>query len=410
MGSLPIGGASAALLEIFVFLAVAETFRIRAISAGVPPIVGDVIAGMALAPAALGQFVNAWLGFPLFQLNDVLLVFADFSVILLVFAAGLEGGVSSLRQSGWHAVAAAIAGNLVPFGLVTGVFATFYPLQVALLLGTAAGATSTAVVVTLLRQEQLGSSSGGRFLLGTCAIDDVVGFIVLSAILSVVGGQLSASIIALKVSLAVVVWIGVLMASILIVPRIFRLLGPRETSTIPLLVLFILAAVVASIGFSTIIGAFIAGLAIAESNASSGTRRTAEVLIAVFGSLFFVVVGFQFNVGLFLSFRVVGLGLLLALIAGAGKVVAVYPFVHRKFGRRLEAFMVSVGMIPRGEIGLLVGSLGLALGLLDQPQLGMILILSLTTTVVGGLLFRWATSVARQEYEGRFVFPYPELA
>jgi Kef-type K+ transport system membrane component KefB len=410
MGLLPIGGISAALLEIFVFLAVAEAFRLRALSAGVPPIIGDVIAGMALAPAALGAIFNGWLGFPLFQVNDLLLAFADFSVILLVFAAGLEGGMASLRQAGWYAVGAALAGNLVPFALVTGVFATFYPLSVALLLGTAAGATSTAVVVSLLRQEELGTSAGGRFLLGTCAFDDVIGFIVLSAILSVVGGQLSGTLVALRVSLAVVVWIAVLLGSVLVVPRIFHYLTPRDSATMPLLVLFVLAAIVASVGFSTIVGAFIAGLAIAESSAAVPTRRTAEVLVAVFGALFFVVVGFQFDVGLLLSPRVVGLGLLLALLAGAGKIVAVYPFVHRKFGRRLEAFMVSVGMVPRGEIGLLVGSLGLALGILGQAQLGMILVLCLTTTAAGGLLFRWATSVARQEYEGRFVAQFPDPA
>ncbi|HTT26435.1 MAG TPA: cation:proton antiporter, partial [Thermoplasmata archaeon] len=341
---------------------------------------------------------------------DVLLVFADFSVILLVFAGGLEGGVSSLRQAGWHAIAAAVAGNLVPFVLVTGVFATVAPLPVALLLGTAAGATSTAVVVALLREEHLAGSAGGRFLLGTCAFDDVVGFIILSAILSVVGGQLTVLVVAVRISIAVLVWIAILLGSILVVPRIFRLLGPTETTTLPLLVLFILAAVVAAVGFSVIVGAFIAGLAIAESSASAGVRRTAEVLIAVFGSLFFVVVGFQFDVGLFLNRNVVVGGLLLAAIAIAGKIVAVYPFVHRKFGRRLEAFMVSAGMVPRGEIGLLVGSLGLALGILDQAELGMILILCLVTTVVGGLLFRWATAVARDEYEGRHIAQYPDPA
>ena len=407
MGLPLLGGSAQPLLEIFVFLALAELFRLRVVRAGLPPIIGDVCVGMVLAPVALGGIINGWLGYSLFQVNDVLLVFADFSVILLVFAAGLEGGYSSLRQGGFYAVGAAVAGNLIPFALVTGVFATLLPLPVALLLGTASGATSTAVVVSFLREEQLSNSAGGRFLLGTTAFDDVVGFIVLSAILSVVGGELSVSLVALRVSLAVVVWIAVLLGSVLIVPRLFRFLGPSDSSTFPLLVLFVLAALVASIGFSTIVGAFIAGLAIAESSAAVPTRRTAEVLLAVFGSLFFVVVGFQFDVRLLLSPTVLGLGLLLALLASAGKIVAVYPFVHRKFGRRLEAFMVSVGMVPRGEIGLLVGSLGLALGILGQAELGMILVLCLTTTAAGGVLFRWATKVARDEYEGRLLPQFP---
>src|SRR5215469_12608008 len=141
MGLVPLGGPAAALLEIFIFLALAEILRLRVVRAGLPPIVGDVCVGMALAPVALGGVVNAWLGYPLFQINDLLLIFADFSVI---------------------------------------------PLQVALLLGTAASATSTAVVIAFLREEKLTDSAGGRFLLGTTAFDDVIGFIVLSAVLSVV--------------------------------------------------------------------------------------------------------------------------------------------------------------------------------------------------------------------------------
>lgn len=408
MALVPLGGPAATLLEIFVFLALAEVLRLRVIGAGLPPIIGDVLVGMALAPVALGGIINGWLGYPLFQVNDILLVFSEFSVILLVFAGGLEGGISSLRQGGGYAIGAALAGNLVPFLLVTGVFATFSPLPVALLLGTASGATSTAVVVAFLKQEGLSSSAGGRFLLGTTAFDDVVGFIVLSAILSVVTGNLTATLVALKVSLAVIVWIAVLAASVLIVPRALRLVGARESVTLPLLILFVLAAIVASVGFSTIVGAFIAGLAIAESDQVAATRRTAEVLLAVFGSLFFVVLGFEFDVRLLLAPTVVLGGLLLALLAGAGKLVGVYPFVHRKFGRRLEAFMVAVGMIPRGEVGLIVAALGLSLGILGEAQLGMILLLSLITTAVGGVLFRWTTLVARQEFEGSHVPQFPE--
>jgi len=408
MALVPLGGPAASLLEIFIFLAIAEILRLRVVRAGLPPIIGDVLVGMALAPVALGGIINGWLGYPLFQINEILLVFADFSVILLVFAAGLEGGYSSLRQGGVYAVGAALAGNLIPFALVTGVFSTVTSLPVALLLGTASGATSTAVVVAFLREEKLSDSAGGRFLLGTTAFDDVVGFIVLSAMLSVVTSQLTATVVALKITLAVLVWISVLFASVLVVPRALRLVGPRESATLPLLVLFILAAIVASVGFSVIVGAFIAGLAIAESDVAMPTRRTAEVLLAVFGSLFFVVVGFQFNVGLLLSRNVVLGGLVLALLAGAGKIVGVYPFVHRKFGRRLEAFMVAVGMVPRGEIGLLVASLGYSLGIFHQAELGMILILSLATTAVGGALFRWTVGVARQEYEGAHIPQFPE--
>src|SRR5215472_495969 len=99
MGISP-GPTTSALLEIFIFLAVAELLRFRIRNLRVPPIIGDLILGMVLAPVALGGFLNGFLPFPIFQTNTILLAFSDFSVILLIFSAGLEGGLSSLRTAG----------------------------------------------------------------------------------------------------------------------------------------------------------------------------------------------------------------------------------------------------------------------------------------------------------------------
>jgi Kef-type K+ transport system membrane component KefB len=185
---------------------------------------------------------------------------------------------------------------------------------------------------------------------------------------------------------------------VVVIPRVFRFLGPRETYNLPFLMLFILAAVVTAVGFSTVVGAYIAGLAIAESVAAARTRQTVEVLVSVFGALFFVVIGFEFNVHLLLDPVVWGLGGLLAVIATGGKVLAIYPFAYRRFRRRSEAIMIAVGMIPRGEIGLIVGAIGISLGVLDQQALGAILLMCLLTTGVGGFLFRAAARVARVQY------------
>ncbi len=396
MALVPSGTASA-LLEIFIFLAGAEALRYRLQRVGVPQIVGEVIFGMLLAPVAVGGLLNSLLGFGLFQVNEILIAFADFSVILLIFAAGLEGGVASLRKAGLSAILAAIVGNLVPFGATYLVFSRFYPTTEALLLGVAAGSTSTAVVVSLLRSEGVGGTQGGQFLLATGALDDVVGLVLLSAVLGVVGGRLSLISVTGSVAITVAVWVGVLLASVAVIPRVFRILGPRESYNLPFLILFVLAAIVTAVGFSTIAGAYIAGLAIAESVVASRTKQTSEILLAVFGSLFFVVVGFEFDVRLLLNPFVVVSGLSLALLAGGTQVLSILPFSLFRFRRRADALTIAFGMVPRGEIGLIVGVIGIAGGFLSQQALGAILLMSLTTIAVGSFLFRYEAGVARTQ-------------
>jgi Kef-type K+ transport system membrane component KefB len=392
-------GVASSLLAIFIFLAGAEVIRFRLGRIGAPEIIGEVLFGMLLAPAALGGLLNGVVGYSLFNPQDqILLAFADFSVILLIFAAGLEGGISGLRSAGLWSLFGAVVGNLLPFFVTYVVFSHLFPGTMALLLAVAAGSTSTAVTVSLIRNEKLGGSRGGNYLLSTTAMDDVVGLVLLSTVLSLIGGKFNLVTVTGSVAIDIVVWVGVLVGSVLVIPRVFRALGPRETYNLPFLMLFVLAAIVTAVGFSTVTGAYIAGLAIAESAAANRTRLTVDVLVAVFGSLFFVVIGFEFNVHLLLDPLVWAFGGLLAVIAASGKVAAIYPFALRRFRRRSEAAMISVGMIPRGEIGLIVGAIGISLGVLNQEALGAILLMCLLTTAVGAILFRGAAQVARAEY------------
>jgi Kef-type K+ transport system membrane component KefB len=377
-----------ALLEVFIFLAVAELLHSFARKAGLPTVVSDLLLGMVLSGFAIGGLLNGLAGVPIFVVNSYVLIFADFSVILLLFAAGLGGGFSGLRRAGMPAVFAAIAGDLVPFALVFGIFSRVYSLNAALLLGVAVAATSSAVVASLVRSGGFTSTRGGEFLMNVAALDDVVALLLLSAVLTIVGGQFDVIAVTGGLLKAVVAWVVLLLASVLILPRLLRVPRLREAQGVPFLFLFALVVVVVSLGFSAVIGAFIAGLAIAESLVASRTRELTDVLLVLFGSLFFVVTGAQFDFHQFLGIDVILLALLIAALAALGKVAGVYLFARWRLGAGPGANAVAVGMIPRAEIGLVVGAIGFTSGLLDQSMLGEVLLMSIVTTLVGAVLFR----------------------
>ncbi len=377
-----------ALVEVFVFLAFAELVHSFAEKVGLPDIVADLVLGMALSGFALGGLLNALLGVPLFGISPYLLLFADFSVILLLFAAGLGGGFQGLRRAGWPAVGAAIAGDVLPFAVVAFLFSRIYDLDAALLLGVAAAATSSAVVASVTQRERIAKTDAGQFLMNVAALDDVVALILLSVVLTIVGGQFDVISVTGSVAESVVAWVVLLLASVVVIPRVLKVPRVRELRGMPFLILFVLVAIVIALGFSAVIGAFIAGLAIAESIAADRTREITEVLLLVFGALFFVVTGAQFDVGELTNLALVGLGLLLATLAAAGKVLGVYPFARLRLGPSPASGAVAVGMVPRGEIGLIVGSIGLSLGVFDQTMLGEVLLMSLATTLAGAYFVR----------------------
>jgi Kef-type K+ transport system membrane component KefB len=377
-----------ALLEIFVLLAFAEVLHSLGRRVGVPEIVADLLAGMVLSGFAVGGIINQFLGFQLFVVNSYVALFATFSVVLLLFAAGLEAGFSSLRTAGFYAVIAAIVGDLVAFFATFAVFTQLIPVSAALLVAVASAATSSAVVASLIRVEGVGETVGGKFLINVAALDDVVALILLSIILTLIGGQFNVVAVTGGAAYAIAAWIVLLLASVLVIPRVLRLKGLERSQDLPFVILFAMVAIVVALGFSAVIGAYIAGLAVAESLVAPRTRQMTAVLMAIFGALFFVVIGAQFKVALLLDPWVVGAGLLLATLAAFGKFAGVFPFARLRLGNNRDARTVSVAMVPRGEIGLLVGAIGVTSGILDNRLLGVIVLMAIITTLVGAILFR----------------------
>ncbi len=376
------------LLEIFLFLAIAQLIHGIANKVGFPEIVADLLVGMIIGTYALGGVINEVVGIPIFGLQSGLLLFADFSVVLLLFSAGLGGGVASLRSAGWPAVGAAIGGDLLAFALTVLVFSRFYPIDGALFLGVATAATSAAVTISLLRSEAVGDTPAVRLYVNASALDDIVALILLSTVVAILSGGTDPLRLTGSVVTSIIAWVIVLVASVVIIPRLLKIRVLERIETLPFTFLFILIAIVLALGFSPVIGAYVAGLAIAESVVASRTRATTEVLVGLFGALFFIVVGAEFQIGLLRDPTLILLALLLSGVAALGKYLGVYPFARYRLGPTRAAHAVAVGMIPRGEIGLLVGTIGYAAGYLTVTMLGEVVLMSVMTTLLGSLLFR----------------------
>lgn len=379
---------SLVLLEVFIFLALAQLVHSLTSRIGLPEIVADLLVGMTLGAYALGGAIDGWVGVPLFQQGSGLLLFADLSAILLLFVAGLGGGFTSLRRAGRFAIAAAVAGDLVSFALVYLLVARVYPPDAALLIAVAAAATSAAVAASLIQDARLTRSDGAQFLMNVAALDDVVALVLLSAVLATFGGHTNVFDIARSTTLSVAGWIVLLLVAVVVVPRLLKARVLRQVENLPFALLFVVIAIVLALGFSPIVGAYIAGLAVAESVVAERTRRTSATLLLVFGALFFVVVGSEFDVRQLADPLLLGLAGAIALVAALGKLAGVYPFARARLRQGPGARAVAVGMIPRGEIGLIVGGIGLSTGVLDQEMFGEVLLMAILTTLAGALLFR----------------------
>ena len=381
-------GDAYTLLEVFLLLTLAQVVRSLTRGFGVPEIVADLVAGMVVGSYALGGYLDGYLPVPIFAANPGLELFAGLSVILLLFSAGLGGGLTSLRNAGRYAVLAAIVGDLVPFGITLAVFSRFYPLEPSLLIAVAAAATSAAVAASLLQRSPHAHTAGAQLFMNAAALDDVVALLLLSIALAAIGGNVDLLRLTGSVTTSVIAWLVLLVAAVVVIPRLLKIPLLAGIDNLPFTLLFGIVAIVLALGFSPIIGAYIAGLAIAESAVAERTRAIAAVLVALFGGLFFVVVGTEFDVHDLADPTLLLLAVVLATIAAAGKFAGVYPFAFARLRSAAGARAVAFGMIPRGEIGLIVGAIGVSSGILNQQMLGEIVLMAVITTLVGALLFR----------------------
>jgi Kef-type K+ transport system membrane component KefB len=344
---------------------------------GQPAVLGELLVGIALGNAALfGGPDTAGL-----VSNEAFSVLAELGAVLLLFHVGLESTPKEMLAVGGPAARVAVVGVVMPMLLGFGVGRMVRPDEswmVHAFLGAMLAATSVGITARVLKDVDLLRSSFARIILGAAVIDDVLGLLVLAVVSGVItaaatGEALSAGAIVLIVVKAFVFLFGALFVGSLLSPRLFRgALALRTRGVVLALALglcFVLSYLALRAGLAPIVGAFAAGLVLEEVHFEGQVKRgepplheSLEPLIALLVPVFFVRMGMLVDVRSFASTSVLGFAALLTVAAVLGKLACALATP-----KGIPRLTVGLGMMPRGEVGLIFAGIGAQLVFAGRP-------------------------------------------
>lgn len=376
------GDLTGLLLAIGAMLAAAKLLGELFETVGQPAVLGEMLAGIVLGPSMIG-LVDPH--------QPVLHALSEIGVLILLFQIGLETNPKKLLEVGPAALAVAVVGVAVPFAL--GYYASaalgLEPL-VRLVMGAALTATSVGITARVLSDLGRLQDRESQVVLGAAVIDDVIGLIILAVVSAVVAGGAVTPTLVGTLTVTAFGFIGAaLLVGRFVVPPLFDLLdrhlkGP-SLPLIALTVAFLVAVLAAKIGSALIIGAFTAGLLFAPTRQLHAIEKGVVQIGYFFVPLFFVTVGALVDVRDFSDRRVLLTGGVLTLCAVVGKVLAGFaPFWFD--GRKL---VIGVGMVPRGEVGLIFASMGLVSGVFDGKLFSSAALMVMATTFLAPIALRF---------------------
>lgn len=348
-----------------------------------PGIVGEILAGMVIGPHAL-----KWM-----SPNEVLEAFSELGLIFLLFRVGLEVKPSEMMKASGTALAVAVCGVVVPFAAGWGILMfTGAPGIEAVFVGVAMVATSVGITAEVLNRMGVIDKRASQIILAAAVFDDILGLLALSFASSLAHGDVKilglvlSAVFALGFTILIVRWGSPVMGSVL--PRMRGLLHiPESEFCSAMAILFGLAALAVVAGVAAIIGAFLAGLAMSESvehRVHTLTKGVSELFLP----FFLAGVGMQFDFAIFRDMSTLLLAVIIIVAAIASKLVGCGLAAFR-LGRE-DALRIGTGMIPRGEVGMVVAQIGVGFGAISQPVYGIIIAMSVMTTVVAPSLLKLA--------------------
>ncbi len=342
---------------------------------GQPTLVGEILAGVLIGPSVLG----------LVEPDEVLEVFAELGVVFLLFWVGLETRLSDLREVGRAAALTGGLGVALPFAAGVGLgVALGESAATSVFLGAALVATSVGITSAVLLDLDVLASRAGRTILGAAVIDDVLAMVILAVAVGIgENGGVDAAGLAVVVAMALAFVAFFAVGGTELLRRRPQLLhAPRfsESPLLPAVLLCLgLAAFAAQIGLAAIIGAFLAGMIVAETREAHPIEAEVEPLYAFFPPFFFAFIGLQVDLAAFADAGTLALLAATTVLAAATKFAGAW-LGARSLGAR-DATIVGVGMVPRGEVGIIVAGIGAAAGVVDAELFAVIVGMSILTTL-----------------------------
>lgn len=379
------------LFNLAIILFVAKLFSVGAKKLNLPEVVGMIFAGLILGPAC----------FSIVKETSFIDQLAEIGVILLMFEAGLETDLKQLKETGLKSTLIACAGVFVPIVFGTVLFMLFYGFGTfgseqmikGLFVGTIMSATSVSITVAVLKELGVLNGKVGTTITGAAIIDDVIGIIVLTLVMSLKDPSASVGMVILKAFLFFALSIGLGM----IIYRTFAWLSARYSKqrrvSVASLVYCLMMAYIAEkyFGIADITGAYVAGVVLCNLNDSTYIERRIEISsYMVFAPVFFA------SIGLKTTFNSMNLTLLLfsiafVIISMMGKVIGCGGIACLLGFDQQESLQIGSGMMARGEVALITAQKGLSAGLLTAefftPVIFLILISSFITPIALKKLF-----------------------
>ena len=344
---------------------------------GQAAVLGELLAGVVIGPGVLG----------LVHESEALHALAELGVLVLLFEVGLESDLHDLLRAGLQATLVALVGVVVPFGVGYGImYALGYPQLLAVFVGAAFTATSVGITARVLADLGRLQDAAAKVVLGAAVVDDILGLIILAVVTGIARtGGVSFGSVAMLSAKAVVFLAVAILVGLRLAPTLIRWVGglkARGTLIVYSVVFAVGLAVIADlIGLATIIGAFAAGLVLATTERREHIEERLKPVADLLVPVFFVTVGMKVQPAMLSPFgddAQFGLALLLTLVAVASKLAAGLAVYQRGVRR----WPVGVGMVPRGEVGLIFAGAGLAAGVIAEDLYSVLVVVVMLTTFV----------------------------
>lgn len=362
------------ILQIAIILLATKLAGQLSIKLGQPSVLGKILIGIVLGPAILGWVHD----------TEILSVFSQIGVLLLMFLAGLETDLQDLNESKKSAILVAIGGIIFPI-IMSYFLASMYNFTMAesIFIGLLLSATSVSISVQTLKELGWLNSKEGSALLGAAVLDDIIVVILIAVAMSMFAG--SDANIAILISKKVFFFAVIILASKWLIPKFIQFFSKFQITegvlSAGIIICFSFAYFAEYLGVAGIIGSFFAGIAIAQTKYKEEIEHRVEPIAnGVFVPFFFV------SIGLAVSFE--GIGSQIGFIILFSIIAILSKFLGSGLGARISGFDnrssmgIGAGMISRGEVALILAVMGLESGLLPEQYYTAIIIVVIVTTLV----------------------------